>query len=342
MSSSYGDGMFYFLKPVGAGPGYPGSGSGYGELAFNGQVYTDGKDYAGYGQMAFDGQVYTDAKDYPVQAPLRLGYGAVDYGANDLLSGVPTRQIRYKEKDDAVSQAAVYLVYDYERMGVSPSSIMLLNGQLRQFEQKAKDWREKYGDYSTAATVRDYRAMLKVINYYKDGIRYLNRKIAERGARPQASAPQILRYAPPVVRQGFRPTPQTIPSDLRQALARLEAARRAARDARMRQQYEMEIARLQQLLMAQQAAAVQQTAPPLTQYAPAPSVSPAPMVQVPEGAVQAMPEPEEVREKQVVGLDTDASVAEEPSFAAKYGLFVGLAALAAGGYWYMNRDKSKV
>lgn len=66
MSSSYGDGMFFYLKPVGAGPGYPGSGSGYGELAFNGQVYTDGKDYAGYGQMAFDGQVYTDAKDYPV------------------------------------------------------------------------------------------------------------------------------------------------------------------------------------------------------------------------------------------------------------------------------------
>jgi hypothetical protein len=321
MSSSYGDGMFYFLKPVGAGPGYPGSGSGYGELAFNGQVYTD-------------------AKDYPVQAPLRLGYGDADYGANDLLSGVPTRQIRYKEKDDAVSQAAVYLVYDYERMVVSPSSIMLLNGQLRQFEQKAKDWREKYGDYSTAAKVRDYRAMLKVINYYKDGIRYLNRKIAERGARPQAAAPQ--NYAPPVVRQGFRPTPQTIPSDLRQALARLEAARRAARDARMRQQYEMEIARLQQLLMAQQAAAVQQTAPPLTQYAPAPSVSSAPMVQVPQDAVVAMPEPEEVREKQVVGLDTDASVAEEPSFIAKYGLFVGLAALAAGGYWYMNRDKSKV
>jgi hypothetical protein len=334
MSSSYGDGMFYFLKPVGAGPGYPGSGSGYGELAFNGQVYTGAKDYSGYGQMAFDGQVYTDAKDYPVQAPLRLGYGDADYGANDLLSGVPTRQIRYKEKDDAVSQAAVYLVYDYERMVVSPSSIMLLNGQLRQFEQKAKDWREKYGDYSTAANVRDYRAMLKVINYYKDGIRYLNRKIQ---LRP-APAPM----PPPVVRQGFRPTPQTIPSDIRQALARLEAARRATRDARMRQQYEMEIARLQQMLMAQQAAAVQQTAPPLTQYAPAPSVSPAPMVQVPQDAVVAMPEPEEVREKQVVGLDTDASVAEEPSFIAKYGLFVGLAALAAGGYYYMNRDKSKV
>ena len=340
MSSSYGDGMFFYLKPVGAGPGYPGSGSGYGELAFNGQVYTDGKDYAGYGQMAFDGQVYTDAKDYPVQAPLRLGYGGVPEGAaGSLLAGQPKRQIRYKYDDEDSANADVLYVYDYERMAVSPSSVMLLSGELARLKDWAKKWDEKYGAKSTSTRVRERRTVQKAINYYNDGITYLNRKIAERGARP---APQILRYAPPVVRQGFRPTPQTIPSDLRQALARLEAARRAARDARMRQQYEMEIARLQQLLMAQQAAAVQQTAPPLTQYAPAPSVSQAPMVQVPEGAVQAMPEPEEVREKQVVGLDTEASVAEEPSFVAKYGLFVGLAALAAGGYWYMNRDKSKV
>jgi hypothetical protein len=99
-------------------------------------------------------------------------------------------------------------------------------------------------------------------------------------------------------------------------------------------------------MMAQQVASVQQTAPAVTQYAPAPTVSAVPEINisyapgsfpVPEGAVQPMISAEDMETKKV-GLDAaEGAAAEEPTFIEKYGLFLGLAAVAGGAYYYMNR-----
>jgi hypothetical protein len=341
MSSSYGDGGFFFLKPVGAGPGYPGSTSGYGELAFDGQVYSDGK-------------------EYPVQAPLRLGYGDADYGVQVNMGSYPTKTLDLFQRKS--------LVLDWRRMQNTPTQLAMLEQSRKAARDTAKRLRDasnfperwitngtkvkdlnsmKYIDGWWLSTeeqrnaYKEWKHYDAVAAYYAEGIAWLRRQ------RP---------YVAPsgVVRQGFRPTPQTIPSDLRGALARLMARRAQARTQAELRALQMEIARLQQMLM-MQAAAAQQTAPAITQMPPV-GMATAPMMQaptmqapmmevpaptmVPEGAVQAMPDAEEVKEKQVVGLDAAAGAStEEPTFLEKYGLFLGLGALAVGGYWYMNREK---
>jgi len=355
MSSSYGDGGFFFLKPVGAGPGYPGSTSGYGELAFDGQVYTDGK-------------------EYPVQAPLRLGYGDADYGVQVNLGSYPTKTLDLFQRKS--------LVLDWRRMQNTPTQLAMLEQARKAARGTAKRLRDT-GNFpekwiTNGTRVKDLNSMKyidgwwlsteeqrnaykewkhydAVASYYAEGYEWLRRQRPYVG--PSALQTRPAPMPPPVVRQGFRPTPQTIPSDLRGALARLMARRAQARTQAELRALQMEIARLQQMLM-MQAAAAQQTAPAITQMPPV-GMATAPMMQapmmqapmmeapastmVPEGAVQAMPDAEEAKEKQVVGLDAAAGAStEEPTFLEKYGLFLGLGALAAGGYYYMNRDKSKV
>lgn len=334
MSNAYGDGGFYFLKPVGAGPGYPGSGSGYGELAVNGQVYEGGKDYSGYGELAFDGQVYTDGKDYPMQGALRRGYGEdSDYSGPNDYRFIST--VKGPER-----------VLDCDRLALTAVNYRRVQSLYAIWSNKVIETKrimDALPSFGRAVVEKEFQTRVQVRNYYASCLR--------RWSAPQ---PQQQRSAPPVVRQGFYQSQQPIPGDLREALLRLMARRGQARTQAELRALQAEIARLQQLMTAQQVASVQQTAPAVTQYAPSPTVSAAPDINisytpgpsyapgpsmVPEGAMQPMISAEDMEAKKV-GLDAAAgAAAEEPSFIEKYGLFLGIAAVAAGGYYYMNRKE---
>jgi hypothetical protein len=271
--------------------------------------------------MAFDGQVYTDGKDYPMQGALRRGYGEdTDF------SGPNDRDYRI-----LMTPGGPERVLDWSRLAPTQGNYRVVQGLYAYWSNKADISKRILSSLSRLpfggareSAEKEYKKRQALRDYFAQGLRRW----------PTVRQQPV----PPVVRQGYYPSQQTIPSDLRDALQRALARRAQARTQDELRALQVEIARLQQLMTAQQVASVQQTAPAVTQYAPAPTVSAVPETSyVPEDAVQPMISAEDMEAKKVGLNAAEGAAAEEPTFIEKYGLFLGLAAVAGGAYYYMNR-----